>query len=482
MNQITTEKTLEQVTENFIRDFFSHCQDLEKQEVIREPESSHLEHLKNIGIPKKGRMPEDVVKEMTEQVYAYGYRSEHPRFLGFVPSTASKLSWLGDIMTSAFNRHAGSMANFPAGCAIENELLGWLCEKAGFSSQAGGLFVSGGSMANLTALTIARDKILEEKQWHLGCAYVSEQTHSSVAKGLHIIGVSDSRIREIPVDKEFRMDVHYLEQAVREDLAQGLIPFVVIASAGTTNTGSVDPFKEISAICREHHIWMHVDGAYGASVLLCRQYRHLLDGIGLADSLSWDAHKWLFQTYGCGMVLVNNKADMVQTFHAHPEYLKDLDTDEEYLNPWNLGIELTRPARGLKLWLTLQVMGSDAVSDAIAHGFRMAEYAQEELLKNPDIEILSPARLSTLNFRYNPPGLTESQKDDLNLKISQEIIASGYAGVFTTELNSHKVLRICAIHPDTTQSDIRHIIRRLNDCYYRHLSRLGIGTAGQFAS
>lgn len=478
----TKEKTLEQVTEEFIHDFFARSKNPEKQDVIADANSSHLKHLKEIGIPEKGRLPEEVVTEMAEQVYAYGYRSEHPRFLGFVPSTASKLSWLGDIMTSAFNRHAGSMANFPAGCTIENELLAWLCQKAGFSSQAGGLFVSGGSMANLTALTIARDKILGENRWHLGTAYVSEQTHSSVAKGLHIIGIPDSHIRKIAVDEEFRMDVRHLEQAIQEDLENGLLPFAVIASAGTTNTGSVDPFVEISAICKKHHIWMHVDGAFGASVLLCRQYRHLLKGIELADSLSWDAHKWLFQTYGCGMVLVNDKSNMVKTFHSHPEYLKDLDTEEEYLNPWNLGVELTRPARGLKLWLTLQVMGSSAVSDAIAHGFHLAECAQQELVKNRDVEIVSPARLATLNFRYAPAGLSEKQKDELNLRISREIIASGFAGIFTTELNGKKVLRICAIRPDTTQADIRQIIRRLNDYYYEQRSKIQPSAMDQFAS
>lgn len=227
---------------------------------------------------------------------------------------------------------------------------------------------------------------------------------------------------------------------------------------------------------------MHVDGAFGASVLLCRQYRHLLKGIELADSLSWDAHKWLFQTYGCGMVLVNDKSNMVKTFHSHPEYLKDLDTEEEYLNPWNLGVELTRPARGLKLWITLQVMGSSAVSDAIAHGFHLAECAQQELLKNRDVEIVSPARLATLNFRYAPAGLTEKQKDELNLRISREIIASGFAGIFTTELNGKKVLRICAIHPDTTQADIRQIIRRLNDYYYEQRSKIQPSAMDQFAS
>ena len=458
----TKEKTLEQVTEEFIHDFFARSKNPEKQDVIADATSSHLKHLKEIGIPEKGRLPEEVVTEMAEQVYAYGYRSEHPRFLGFVPSTASKLSWLGDIMTSAFNRHAGSMANFPAGCTIENELLAWLCQKAGFSSQAGGLFVSGGSMANLTALTIARDKILGENRWHLGTAYVSEQTHSSVAKGLHIIGIPDSHIRKIAVDEEFRMDVRHLEQAIQKDLENGLLPFAVIASAGTTNTGSVDPFVEISAICKKHHIWMHVDGAFGASVLLCRQYRHLLKGIELADSLSWDAHKWLFQTYGCGMVLVNDKSNMVKTFHSHPEYLKDLDTEEEYLNPWNLGVELTRPARGLKLWLTLQTEGTEKMGRMIDHGCRMAELAGKLIQEEPEWEIISGPSLGVVNFRYIADGtLSEEELDSANQHISAEITESGFAQIFTTELGGKKVLRMCTINPETTEEDIRRTIEKL---------------------
>ena len=159
--------------------------------------------------------------------------------------------------------------------------------------------MSGGSMANLTALTIARDR-LPEHDWHRGTAYVSEQTHSSVAKGLHIIGIPSDRIRCIPTGRHFQMSSALLEQAITEDLEQGLLPFAVIASAGTTNTGSIDPFSETAAICRRYHLWMHVDGSFGASVLLSGR-KDLLKGIELADSLSWDAHKWLFQTYGCGI-------------------------------------------------------------------------------------------------------------------------------------------------------------------------------------
>ena len=457
-------KELEQITLRFIQDFFLLSQDLKEKEVITTAGAPLLERLRNMDIPENGRQPDEVIWEMTEQIYPFGCHSAHPRFLGFVPSGASYLSWLGDIMTSAYNRHAGSFANFPSGCIIEQNLLQWLARQAGFPRQAGGLFVSGGSMANLTALTVARDKILPEESWPLGTAYVSDQTHSSVAKGLHMIGIPESHIQKIPTDMTFRMDASALEQAIRSDLSKGLRPFTVIASAGTTNTGSVDPLPEIASICRRYGMWMHVDGAFGASVLLSRKHRHLLDGVQLADSLSWDAHKWLFQTYGCGMVFVKDKRDMVRSFHSHPEYLKDLDTEEESMNPWNLGPELTRPARSLKLWLTLQVMGSRQIGEAIDHGFDLAAYAQQELSKYPDVQLLSPAQMCVVNFRFHPFGLTEEETDRLNLEIAQKILSSGYAGIFTTELRGKKALRLCLLHPETTNEDVSSILRYLDDC------------------
>lgn len=468
MNRSAEEKKWEQIIENFIKDFFSG-KGAKDKEAVTAAGAPLLDALKNMGIPQKGCAPEKMAAFMQEHVYSFGYRSEHPRFLGFVPSTASWPSWLGDIMTAAYNRHAGSYANFPTGHTLETQLLRWLCDKAGFSESAGGLFVSGGSMANLTALTIARDKFLRDDQWHLGTAYLSEQTHSSLAKGLHVIGISEKRIRKIPVDEHFRMDPRQLELAVKKDISQGFIPFVAVASAGTTNTGSIDPMQAISSVCRQYEMWMHVDGAFGASALLCHPRRSLLEGVKLADSLSWDAHKWLFQTYGCGMILVNDKTDMVRAFHSHPEYLKDLDAEEEALNPWNLGIELTRPARGLKLWFTMQVMGSDAVSDAIDHGFHLAEYAEKILRQNPEVEIVSPAHMAVINFRFNPGHLTEAEKDSLNAKISREILASGHAGVFTTQLKGKKVLRFCTIHPETTEEDILCTIRLAEHCCRKFL-------------
>ncbi|ABX42523.1 pyridoxal phosphate-dependent decarboxylase family protein [Lachnoclostridium phytofermentans] len=465
MHEIVLNTQSERVAVEFIKKFCSEKQELYDQKILNDADKNQIAKLKHMNIPEEGRSIDTVVNEMMEDIYQYGCHTNHTRFLGFIPGPASEVSWLGDIMTSAYNLHAGSFMNCPAASCIEQELIQWLCEQAGYTNEAGGLFVSGGSMANMTALCAARDKMLTEERQHLGVAYVSDQTHSSVAKGLRIIGIPNTRLRKIPTDMNFRMDMKQLECAIQADIAAGLVPFTVIASVGSTNTGSIDPLEEIALLCNQYNLWMHVDGAFGASVLLTKKYKHLLKGIELSDSISWDAHKWLFQTYGCGMVLVKDKANLVNSYHTNPEYLKDLETDGDCINPYDIGMELTRPARGLKLWLTLQVLGSDRMGAAIEHGFQLVEWAEDELKKNSEIEIISPAQLAIINFRYAPQTFTEDQKDELNLKISKKMIDDGYAGVFTTVLNGKKVLRICAIHPEATEYDMRSTVQRLNQYF-----------------
>ena len=301
-------------------------------------------------------------------------------------------------MTNAFNPHASCQVNGPAAALVEQKLIRWLCDRAGYPEGSGGLFVSGGSIANLTALTAARDAKLTYEQRASAVVYVSDQTHSSVAKGLLIIGFRPDQIRKIPTDALFRMDLSALQAAIAADIGQQRHPFAVVASAGTTNTGSVDPLPEIAALCRQYGLWMHVDGAFGASALLSEQHKRDLAGIELSDSLSWDAHKWLLQTYGCSMVLVRDQSLLSHSFAAHPEYLKDAESAAGAVEFWDLGPELTRPARALKLWLTLQVLGSQAVGRVIDHGCVMAELAEQRLRSNPAWQIVCPAQLGDPQF------------------------------------------------------------------------------------
>ncbi len=459
---ILNTQQLEDAVKDFVHDFCADKHEIHTQPVIQEADESQLTQIMNMSIPQKGRPVEEVVEELQSQVFKYCGNANHPRFFGFIPGPASCVSWLGDIMTTAYNIHAGGSKLAPTVNSIEQNLIRWLADQAGFGKEAGGIFVSGGSMANITALTAARDKKLTEDTLHLGTAYVSDQTHSSVAKGLRVIGITASRLRTIPTDDQFRMDTAALECAIKEDIQKGFIPFVVIGTAGTTNTGSVDPLEEIAEICKKYQMWFHVDGAFGGSVLLSPKYKSMLKGVELADSLSWDAHKWLFQTYGCAALLVRNVADLYHSFHVSPEYLKDIEAENGQINMYDIGIELTRPARGIKLWLTMQVLGSELMGSAIEQGFQLAKWAEEVIEDKKNWEIISHAQMAMLNFRYSPDDLSEEQKDELNSRVSQRINESGYAAMFTTVLNGKTVLRLCAIHPETTREDIQTTIQLLD--------------------
>ncbi|RHR57068.1 aminotransferase class V-fold PLP-dependent enzyme [Clostridium sp. AF18-27] len=458
-----------ELMEGFIGQTLNFYENIKREDVFRKADGAAISRLLEKGVPQKGRPVDEVYREMMDDVYANTSLVQHPRCFACIPSPVSLFSWMGDVMTNAFDPHAGCAMNASAASCIERELIRWMCGLAGYPAGSGGLFVSGGSMANLTALTAARDARLTEAERTLAVAYVSDQTHSSIAKGLHIIGFRADQVRKIPSDANFRMDMEALRAAVRADLAAGRKPFAVIATAGTTNTGSVDPLPEIAGICQSYGMWMHVDGAFGASILLSQNERKRLDGIEYSDSLSWDAHKWLRQTYGCSMALVRDQSHLVRSFAVHPEYLTDAGAFNEAPDFWDLGPELTRPARSLKLWITLQVMGSEAMGQMIDHGCAMARLAEELIRRYPGWEIVSTARLGIVNFRCAPANIPPSRIDRLNQDIAREVTDSGYAQILTTELNGKRVLRMCTLHPETTEEDIRNTVRLL--CESRAASR-----------
>ena len=437
------------------------ARDPEARKVFPQPD---LAELRAMSLPAEGRPAAEVAREMESTIFAQQATVDHRRYFAFIPGPFSPLSWIGELLTAGHNPHAGSWLQSAGPSCIEGEMIRWMAAQLGMPSEtAGGLFVSGGSMANLTAMAVARDLRLTEEQRPLGVAYVSDQTHSSNAKGMKLLGFANRQIRKIGSDAGFRMNTVELRERIQNDRAMGLHPFAVIATAGTTNTGSIDPLEEIAAITREEGLWMHVDGAYGASICLSPAHRALLKGIEHADSVAWDAHKWMFQTYGCGAVLVRDKSHLSDSFSVRPEYLRDAESSDECPNYWELGPELTRPARALRLWFTLQVAGTRAMGEAIAHGVQLAEWAEDELRQNPDQwEIVSDAKLGIVNFRYLAPHVLDAA-DELQRKIARRAMEEGRIGVLTTELRGRTVLRICAIHPLTTERDMRESVTLLED-------------------
>lgn len=452
-----------EIIKYFVNRFMDFQSNVRSHKILQEADDETIQRIRSTGIPKIGRPIDKVVDEMIDDVYENQMLCQHPRFFSFVPSSVSLLSIMGSVFTDIYNPHGGGWSEASGACCVEQTLVRWMCSLAGYPDTCGGIFVSGGSMATLTALAAARDNKLSENEFCSGTAYVSDQTHSSVAKALKIIGFRKDQIRVVKSTDDFKMDVAELKKTIESDIADGKKPFAVIGSACTTNTGTIDPLDKIADVCREYNLWFHVDGAFGGSILVSDTYRHMLKGIEHSDSISWDTHKWLMQTYSCSTILVRDQSTLLKSFVAHPEYLDDVTNANEHVDPWDLGIEMTRPHRSLKLWLTLQVEGSDAMAEVVDHSFHLSRLAESEVRKYPNWEIVSGAETAVINFRYAPEGYTEAELDMLNSEISKEMSASGYALVLTTTLKGKKVLRLCTLISSTTDDDVASTIRKLDD-------------------
>lgn len=418
--------------------------------------------------------PMNAVSVMREAVSIFDYRMrlDHPRCFAYIPSFPSPLAYIGDFLTSIFNVNV-AMWNISGGpSAIEASLIRWLATQVGMPSSAGGCFVSGASMANLSGAIAARDRMLLHEQRSDAVIYISEQTHVSVAKSLHIIGFSSDQIRVISTDSTFSMDCEALQQAIDIDRQLGKLPFLIIASCGSTNTGSIDPLHKLADMARDQKMWLHVDGAYGASIALSSKHRNVVDGLGRADSLSWDGHKWLFQTYGCGIVLVRDREALNNSFTVDADYIRTSCAPDGSTNFYNLTPELSRPSRAMSLWFTLRVLGHRRIGEMIDQGFTLASTAEREVRILPDWEIISPAVASIVVFRYAPSTLNGAMTDSLNALISAKLLAENIAAILTTKLHGRTVLRFCAINPSVHPNTVSEIIQSMGKLAREELAHL----------
>ena len=292
----------------------------------------------------------------------------------------------------------------------------------------------------MSAIIAARVNKLDEFDIPKGVAYLSDQAHSSVRKALRMLGFRKDQIVILQSDKEFKMDVKLLEEAVIKDKNEGKIPFLVIGTLGTTNTGTIDPLSEIGDIAKKYNLWFHVDGAFGGSSLVSPIYRNYSKGIEKSDSLTWDTHKWLMQTYSCSTLLVKDKQTLVDAFVEHPEYLEDVSSTD-HIDGWDKGPEMSRPHRAIKLWFTIQATGTHLLEEMIEYSFHNAKMVQHELEKRENWEIISKPSCGTINFRYAPKNMSLEELNELNLNITKEIIDSGYALVVTTTLTHSPTYR-----------------------------------------
>ena len=449
-----------------------HFETLESQPFTKSASAIELSEIIEDKLPLETEDPQKVFDHLFEDVFTQISYTNHPRFFSFVPSPGNYVGALADTLASGFNVFAGHWFAGSGAARIEIVTINWLLKLCGFPEQGGGLFVSGGSIANLSAIATAR-QVNGSENCQNNVVYYSQQTHSSLHKGLKILGFEKQQMRPISIKNDFKIDVDQLERAILKDLGNGLHPMCIVGNAGTTNTGTVDELGRLSAIAKKYNLWFHIDGAYGAAAILSKKTKESLSGIELADSLTLDPHKWWFQPYEIGCLLVRDHLHLKATYAVTAEYLKDAqDLYSSEINFFEYGIQLTRSFRALKLYTTLKIFGLNNFSYAIDHGISMAEYTEELLRRNDNWEITSPAQLAVIAFRYQPRILDEKEVDELNSLISREMLLDGYALIITTILKNRTVLRMCTIHPALKKMDIEKTVEKLNHFAEKNLKAL----------
>ncbi len=399
-------------------------------------------------------------------------RIDHPRFFAFVPSSPTWASVVGGLLANGFNIFQGTWLESAGPSQVELVVLEWFRKWLGLPEGAGGLFTSGGSAANLGAVVAARDAAGHPER---PVVYLSDQSHSSVERACRIAGFRELSFRRIPSGTDYRMEVGALTQAIDDDVEAGFSPVLVAANGGATNTGAVDPLPELADLCESRGVWLHVDAAYGGFAVLTARGREALRGIERAHSVTLDPHKWLFQPYETGCLLVRDPRDLERAFRVLPEYLQDTDLGMEQVNFADRGLQLTRAFRALKVWMSLQIHGRRAHADAIGQGIALGDVAEELLRAQAEIEILSPSSLGIVCFRVRPSGeaWTEEALEVLNRGIQDAIVGEGTAMMSSTRLRGRYSLRLCILNFRSTRDDVAAVIERIVALGQEHAAERG---------
>jgi aromatic-L-amino-acid/L-tryptophan decarboxylase len=407
--------------------------------------------------PRTGQSFDVLLERLYRDVLPFAARVDHPRFMAFVPGCPTWPGILGDWIATAHNIFQGTWLGSSGPSALELVVLDWFRQWVGFPADASGLLLSGGSAANLTALAIARAQISPD-DYGRSIIYWSGESHSSVAKGARIVGFTQDQMRVLPVDSNQKLSLENLASAVAADAEKGLLPLAVVANGGTTSTGAIDPLPELARFCREHGLWLHVDAAYGGFAVLTERGQHWLSGLEQADSITLDPHKWLYQPFEIGCLLVRDGRRHVRAFHALPDYLQDTAVAGREVNFGDRGFELTRSARAIKVWLSIQYFGLDRFRAAIENSLDLTVYAEGCLRAHEHFEILSGASLGIVCFRRIWPDLDEPALEARNLELTRELAQSGLGLLSSTRVNGRYALRLCILNHTTTRSDVDSVI------------------------
>ncbi len=435
--------------------------DPEVDPVLRTATRDEMEQRLGEPPPEEGVPFEQILARLVRDVLPFTARYDHPGYLAFVPGFGTWPAALADFIASACNLYGGSWKESAGPSQLELTVLDWFKQWIGYPREAAGILTSGGSAANMTALACARESLIGAMAGDV-VVYLSDQAHASLARAARILGFRPDQVRVLPVDERFRMRPDALSGAIAADKKAGRRPLFVAAAAGSTNTGAVDPFAELSAICRREGAWFHIDGAYGGFAALTERGRQTLRGIELADSVTLDPHKWLYQPFECGSLLVKDGRQLSKAFEIAPDYLKDLEIASREVNFADLGMQQSRMCRAIKVWMSLKYFGVENFRRAIDRAMDLAQRAQERIEASDEFELLCPVTLSVVCFRRRVPGTDdEAIHERVNRALLQGVEEDGQSWLSSTRLQGRYALRMCVVSHTTGPIHIDRVLDRL---------------------
>jgi glutamate/tyrosine decarboxylase-like PLP-dependent enzyme len=420
-------------------------------------------------IPEQGMADDELIEHLRQVLIEWGVQCGHPRFMAYVTGSGTVPGAIAEMLAAGVNMNVGGWQLSPSASEIEAHLMRWFGECFGLPDTSGGLLVSGGSMANLVALKAARDSRAGWDVRRLGTSagprmavYASAETHVVSDRAVDMLGIGRDGLRRLAVDANMRLQPHLLRTQIRADRALGLHPIAVVATAGTTSTGAIDPLQEIADVCAEEGLWMHVDAAYGGGAAFADDLRPLLDGIERADSIAFDPHKWLYVAQSAGCVLVRDLRRLEQSFQVYASYVhQDIDHTGAGASLGDIGPQYSRGFQALKLWVSLLAHGRRAYADRISHDAALARYMAARVAERPEFELVVPVGLSICCFRYRPAadGVDETYLSLLNERIMTELQLDGRVYISNAVLEGDRfVLRACIVNHRTEADDVDAVL------------------------
>ncbi len=466
---------------DWIADYFEHP---ERYPVLSRSEPGDIKAQLPTNPPTHPEAMSDIMRDFDAIIMPGITHWNHPAFFAYFGITGSAPGVLAEFLTAALNVNGMLWKTSPAATELEEVTLDWLRQMIGLPDDFKGVIMDTASMSSMTAIAAARERLgLDIRRRGMAgrsdlprlIVYTSAQAHSSIEKGAIVLGIGQENVRKIPVDDNFRMNVDALRQAITDDIAAGHLPLCVVATVGTTSTTSIDPVPEIAAICREHKLWLHVDGAYGGVAAIVPEMRHVLAGAEFADSVVINPHKWLFTPIDLSAFYIRDPHILRQAFSILPEYLKTAEQDS-VTNYMDWGVQLGRRFRALKLWMVLRTFGAEGCAARLREHIRIAQTVAADIDADPDLERLAPTPFSTICFRVKPHDLTTGNDDidvetylnTLNEATLNAVNATGEVYMSHTKLNGRYTIRIAVGNIRTTEEHVRRAVALIK----AHASRL----------